>query len=216
MLVYPAIVDKEPRGRLESPRLTREQIVDAALTLFSERGYRGTTIDDIGRAAGVRGPSLYHHVGSKQEILADVMLGVMGSLLADHRDAIARTSDVTEQLRLAIEAHVRYHARHRREAFVGNREIGSLEEPSRSFFLGKRDEYERALRAILDRGAAEGRFDPEQTRLASYAILDMGIGVATWFRPDGSVSEDEVVRRYGELALRIAARSGAGGGPTDG
>lgn len=210
------MTDKEPKARLEPPRLTRDQIVDAALTLFYERGYRRTTIDDIGRAVDVRGPSLYHHVGSKQEILADVMLGVMDSLLADHREAVARTGDVTEQLRLAIEAHVRYHAGHRREAFVGNREIGSLEEPSRSFFLGKRDEYERALRAILDRGAAEGRFDPEHTRLASYAMLDMGIGVATWFRPDGPVPVEELVRRYGELALRIAGQPGARGGPADG
>src|SRR5947209_8621008 len=103
-------------------------------------------MDDIAGAVGVRGPSLYHHVRSKQELLAETMLTVMDALLDDHREAVARTADPGEQLRLAAEAHVRYHARHRREAFVGNREIANLEEPSRSFFLGKRDEYERGFR----------------------------------------------------------------------
>ena len=47
----------------------RRDILAAAIQLFYERGYRDTGIDDIGRAVGMSGPSIYHHFKSKQEIL---------------------------------------------------------------------------------------------------------------------------------------------------
>lgn len=74
--------------------------------------------------------------------------------------------------------------------------------------LGKRDEYERAFRALIERGCDEGRFTVASPRLASYSILEMGIGVATWFRDDGPLTEAEVAYHYGEFALRIVGATG--------
>ncbi|MGW0476959.1 helix-turn-helix domain-containing protein [Streptomyces coeruleorubidus] len=53
------------------------EIRNAALVLFAERGYAATTMADIGEAVGMRGPSLYKHVGSKQELLTQIMTGTM-------------------------------------------------------------------------------------------------------------------------------------------
>ncbi len=175
----------------------------AALELFTQRGYAATTMADIGAAVGIRGPSLYKHVSSKQALLAQIMIGTMDALLAAHRTAVAGTSDVAERLRRATEAHVRYHARHRLEAFVGNREIRSLEEPHRTAVLARRDAYERAFRELIEAGIAAGRFHVASARLTSYAILDLGMGVAVWYREDGELSEDQVVYQYGDFALLL-------------
>lgn len=121
---------------------------------------------DLGAEVGIRGPSLYKHVASKQEVPVDIMTTTMDALMAAHRAPVASTTDPTEQLRRAVEAHVRYHSRHRREAFAGNREIRSLVESYRS------------------------------------AILDLGMGVATWFR-DGEFDENEVAWQQTEFALRL-------------
>lgn len=48
---------------------TKERILEEALTLFSERGYDGTGIDEIAAHAGIKGPSIYKHFKSKEEIL---------------------------------------------------------------------------------------------------------------------------------------------------
>jgi NAD(P)-dependent dehydrogenase (short-subunit alcohol dehydrogenase family) len=61
---------------------------------------------------------------------------------------------------------VRYHARHRREAFVGSRKIWSLEEPDRLLVLGKRDEYESRFRSLIRRGVDQGRSRVGSVRLA--------------------------------------------------
>ena len=73
--------------------------------------------------------------------LAEIMTDTMRRLIEGSREAVASSDDVREQLRRAVEAHVRYHARHPLEAFVGNREINSLEQP----------EQHRVLRRLLRR-----------------------------------------------------------------
>jgi AcrR family transcriptional regulator len=179
------------------------EIRAATLELFTHRGYQATTMADIGALVGIRGPSLYKHVGSKQELLVQIMAGTMDALLTEHARAISGTDDPAERLRRAVDAHVRYHARNRLEAFVGNREIRSLVEPHRSAILSRRAEYELKFRTLIDDGLAAGRFRVASARLASYAILDLGIGVATWFREDGELSENEVAWQYTEFALRL-------------
>ena len=177
-------------------------IRNAALELFTRRGYEATTMADLGAELGIRGPSLYKHVASKQDVLVDVMATTMDALIAAHQAAVASTADPIEQFRRAVEAHVRYHARHRREAFVGNREIRSLVEPHRSAVLARRAEYEQSFRSLIITGMEAGRFHVASARLASYAILDLGMGVATWFR-DGEFDENEVAWQQTEFALRL-------------
>jgi hypothetical protein len=47
-------------------------------------------------------------------------------------------------------------------------------------------------------------FTVTSVRLASYAVLDLGMGVSAWYRESGERSEDDVVWQYGEFALRLA------------
>ncbi len=166
----------------------------ASLALFAERGYRATTMADIGAA-----------VPSKQSLLVHIMIGTMEDLLRAQRLVLGLGGDAPTQLRRMVEAHVRYHAAHRREAFVGNREIGSLDRANRQRVLTLRADYESAFRAVIEEGHASGLFDVRSPRLSSYAIVDMGIGVAVWFRPDGEQSVDEVAYVYADLALRMVA-----------
>lgn len=176
---------------------------DAALTLFAERGYHATSMRDIAAALKLQAPSLYNHVTAKQEILRDVMADTMHALMKSVRGALATTEDTVDQLRRAAETHVRYHARHHREVRVGNHEIAALEEPHRSTISGLRREYSRLFVRLVERGIEEGVFTARSPLLASYAILQMGIGVSMWFRPGGSLSEDDVVFEYGNIALGV-------------
>ncbi|WP_280641285.1 TetR/AcrR family transcriptional regulator [Streptomyces afghaniensis] len=174
-------------GRAPGPRAV--EIRNAALVLFAERGYAATTMADIGEAVVMRGPSLYKHVGSKQELLTQIMTGTMDDLLRNHRAAVAGCEDVVERLRRAAEAHVRYHARHRLEAFVGTREIRSPEEPHRAEVLQRRAAMPvRAVLAVaplasaldgprahallevpLDEGAPHERRGPRRQRISRWS-----------------------------------------------
>src|SRR5262249_3290758 len=116
-------------ARSRAAPVTADEVKAAAIELFALRGYRATTLPHIASALGIQAPGLYNHVGSKQEILRNIMVGVMTELLAEQRAALESTSEVEEQVRRIIESHVRYHCRHQRATFIGNREIPSLDEP---------------------------------------------------------------------------------------
>jgi len=199
-----------PAGR-EARRLpvNRATVRAAALHLFAERGYQLTTMMDIGAALGIRGPSLYKHVASKQELLAEIMVETMTSLIARQRAAVAADGPPDVQLRRAVEAHVRYHATHREDALVGNREIESLDQPARTQVVELRRTYEHGLRAIIEAGCAAGDFATAHARLVSYAILDMGMGLASWYRPDGEYDIDALAYAYANLAAQMVGAPSA-------
>jgi AcrR family transcriptional regulator len=180
----------------------RSEIREAGLTLFAERGYHATSMDDIGRFIGVKGPSLYNHLKSKQEILVDIMVTTMQELLAQF-DKANSTGGPPERLREVMAEHVRYHATHPRDVRIGNREIPSLEEPAHELVLSLRNEYERKWRDLIQEGLESGDFSIPSVRVAVYAILEMGIGVAQWYRPDGSLSLDQIAELYAEMASRL-------------
>src|SRR5215216_3064158 len=60
-------------GRTTSSTDTSQAITDAAIRLFHDRGYHGTSIRDIAREANVGIATLFHHHGSKLELLRRIM-----------------------------------------------------------------------------------------------------------------------------------------------
>jgi AcrR family transcriptional regulator len=158
---------------------------------------------DIGDALGMRAPSLYNHVVSKQGLLRDIMFSTMEEALSGQRGAVSEARDAGERLWRATEAHARLPMRRPREVIVTNREVPSLEEPYRARLDALRAEYERGFREIVDRGVAEGRFDVGSPRLATFAILGMTNEISSWFREGGPLSEDEIAHHYADMALRL-------------
>lgn len=59
--------------RQEQAAARREQLVRTALDLFAEKGYRGTSVRDIARAAGVNEGLLYHYFNSKADLFRAVL-----------------------------------------------------------------------------------------------------------------------------------------------
>ena len=54
---------------MEETMSTKEKIMDAALTLFAENGYDGTSVEQIANIVGIKAPSLYKHYKGKEDIL---------------------------------------------------------------------------------------------------------------------------------------------------
>ena len=56
-------------SEMEGIMSTKEKILDAALTLFAENGYDGTSVEQIANVVGIKAPSLYKHYKGKEDIL---------------------------------------------------------------------------------------------------------------------------------------------------
>jgi AcrR family transcriptional regulator len=189
-----------------SPSRARiDDVRDVALTLFAERGYHGTTMSQIAGVLGVRVATLYSHIRSKQGLLGEIFIETTNAVWADHERAIAGVEDITERLRRSIEAYALRHATHRRQALVVHRDLSALDEPARSPVIAKRRQHEHAIRQLIADGIEAGAFAVRSATMASFAILEMSVSIASWFREDGKLSAEAIARQYGEFALSIAA-----------
>ncbi|WP_341718294.1 TetR/AcrR family transcriptional regulator [Micromonospora sp. FIMYZ51] len=88
-------------------RSRKDEILEIAVGLFASRGYHGVSMDDIGAAAGVTGPALYHHFAGKEAMLVAALTPVSEGLLEGGRQrSVAHPDDPRGALESLIDFHV--------------------------------------------------------------------------------------------------------------
>jgi AcrR family transcriptional regulator len=180
------------------------RILDAALAAFYEHGYHGTTTRDLARRSGLSVPGVYHYYPSKQDILFALMNEIIDELLTRSRQALADAPAApAAQFDALVESLLRFHMYRRAGAMVSTGELRSLEPDNRKRYVAKRDEQQRMLDQVIIDGVADGVFATPYPKDASRAIASMCVGVASWYRPDGSLSVDALLERYLAIARSI-------------
>src|SRR5690242_21942838 len=87
-----------PHGRVPK-EVRRRHVIGLARELFTERGYNGTSMDELARRADVSKPVVYDLVGSKEELFRDVMTLEAEDLSRQISEAVAREPVRDERLR---------------------------------------------------------------------------------------------------------------------
>lgn len=184
--------------------LDYSRILEAALQAFYEHGYHGTTTRDLARRSGLSVPGVYHYYPSKQDILFDLMNVVIDELLTRSEQALRDAApDPRSQFDALVESLLRFHMYRRTGATVSTAELRSLEPGNRERYVAKRDEQQRMLdRVVLD-GVRDGVFSTPYPKDASRAIASLCVGVASWYRPDGSLPVEALLERYLQIARSI-------------
>lgn len=163
---------------LDPSRSTRDQILDEALRCFAEKGYEGTSLNDIAAGVGIRRPSLLHHFPSKESLYGDVFERLLSDWLERLDRAIAESAVGWEKAELVLRACLDLFAETpdyvrimRREALDGGVHLGiDLSGVLRPFFDGA----VQYLESQMD----EGVF----TRLDARHLLITGYGaILTYF-----------------------------------
>jgi TetR/AcrR family transcriptional regulator, cholesterol catabolism regulator len=178
-------------------------IREAAASLFFEHGYKATSLRSVASAVGIQVGSLYNHINGKDELLNDIMVAVMDELEASVTEAVEAAGDsAVDRLRAAVDAHLRYHAQHAREVFIGNSELRSLNDEDRKSVLGRRRQYELFIHRLVEEAAKEADADLLDAGLQTYALLALGMHVSSWYKPRGRLSLERVVEIYTTMCLR--------------
>ena len=184
----------------------RERILRAAIALFRERGYHGTSMRTLARKLRVEVPSLYYHFGSKQDLLFTILDRTLDGLFEGLARAQPDGDGPGPRLRAAVRFHALFHARRRDEAFLSHSELRSLSPANSRKIIARRDEYEQVFRDHLAAGVRAGVFQVPDPKLTAMAILTMCTGVATWFSDQGRLEPERIADRYAEIVLRSVER----------
>lgn len=169
------------------PSLDRhEAILAAAASLFAEFGYHGVTVEDIGAAVSMAGPSIYHHFSSKSDILAGVLWRSVDWIESDMTRAIAghATAERALQQLYADYADLALHHRELFDVFT----IEGVHLPA-----SERDRIGRAHGAFVDRWVSllrstrpEFTLNAARTRVCASLCVINDLGRSALFHVDRS------------------------------
>lgn len=181
----------------------REEMVSAAATLFSARGYHGTSMQHLGDALGLQRGSLYAHIGSKEELLFDVVDSGATHFLARAEEVLASDAFARVKLERFLVGHIETAILHLDAATVFLNEWRYLSEEPRAMIQTKRDRYEQIVRLIIEEGVAAREFRGDaDVRFAAALVLSAGNWTYAWYRPGGELGPTEIGKKFAELVLR--------------
>ena len=117
---------------VESRRGSRQaDYLAAAAQLFAERGYAGTSVDDVGNRLGVSGPAVYWHFASKEALLTEMLSDISDRLLAGGQRCVAAAADGRQALRNLVRWQVEFALDHPELITVHARDLAHVPGPAR-------------------------------------------------------------------------------------
>ena len=187
--------------RPSSPR--RAEMVRVAARLFSERGYHGTSMQHLAEALGLLRGSLYAHIGSKEELLFEVVDEGADRFLERARAAARLESSAAGRLTGLLVGHVETAIEHIEAATVFLNEWRYLSPEQRTVIQDKRDDYESLIRNIVREGIEAGEFRSDlDVSLAARLVLSAGNWTYTWYRVDGPLTPADVGHSFAEMLVQ--------------
>jgi AcrR family transcriptional regulator len=180
-----------------------QRLLAAATRLFAERGYDRTSVQEIVEAAGVTKGALYHYFGSKDDLLHEIY-GRLLRLQQERLDALADSgAPVEERLRAAAADVVVTTIEHLDDATIFFRSMHQLSPGKNKQVRAERRRYHERFRALVEEGQRAGVFSKETP---ADLVVDYHFGsvhhLASWYRPDGPLSPQQVADRLADLLLR--------------
>jgi AcrR family transcriptional regulator len=185
------------------PTETQAKIITVAAELFAKQGYHATGVAELGRAVGLGAGALYHHIGSKEELLLTILRAHLEDMYGFGTRVLAGEGTAVWRLHELARNHMRLVAHRRTELLVMLRELDSLTGQRRADMLALRDAVEGIWDEVIRRGVAAGELadvDPMFVKVVlgalNYSLL--------WFQPEGPETPERMADRILDMVLKTS------------
>ena len=180
---------------------SRQEILRTAARLFQQQGYDATSMNDVAAALKLSKGGLYHHFQSKDEILFHIMNHAMDITEERVIGPARRISDPEERLRMLIRLHIDVVLSVRdREITVMLHENHPLPPPLRKRINGRKKDYIHFVEGVITEvQRARQSKAVVSPRAAAFALVGMINWIYQWYKPEGSLHGEDLVRQYTEI-----------------
>lgn len=186
----------------EARQVRIDSILIAAATLFAERGYGGTSMQDIASAVGITKAALYYFFHSKDEVYERVVIDAIETHNASAEAVMHSASSGRERLIAFCRAHANLFETQPHRYVASAQGFNHLRDPkARAKATMLRHTYEERLRTLLQSAIDSGEFGPFDAQLGMLAVLSCLNWLPRWWKPSGARKAEDFAADLAELLI---------------
>ena len=193
-------------------QLMENEVLEHATRLFAERGFAGTSLQDVATSMGLKRPALYYYFKSKEELLDRLISQAVTDPANQLKDIAAQTDlDAAERLHAIAHRIVTWNLTHTDRFLLLVKSESELSPATRAKFDESRRAATDIVTAVIAEGVSTGLFRPVDPRIAAFTVYGIANWSAFWFNPNGPDALESVADQLADTALAGLQRPG---GPT--
>jgi TetR/AcrR family transcriptional regulator, cholesterol catabolism regulator len=179
-------------------------IIERSGSIFYQKGYEATSLQDIADAVGMLKGSIYYYITTKEDLLYELV-----SRAQDLFDSTVEEDEATaaapapDRLRAFIGKWMALTSREREWGLVAEREFKRLRKGRLEQVIKRRDGINEHVKGIIRQGIDDGAFDPDvDVSVAAAAMFELMKSSHLWHRPSGKLTFGELGDWYATFAIR--------------
>ena len=176
------------RGR---PGYSREDVIRAAVRVFTARGYDATSMDNVASELGISKSALYHHISSKEEILELTVVQALSRLEAVAEEMAEADVSAGEKVRGLLRGSIEVLCSDPKSVALLLRLRGNSEVERSA--LERRRILTRSVIPLVAAAQEEGAIRSDvDAALLTRMIFGMVNSTSDWYEPGGRIDADEL------------------------
>jgi len=194
-------MDQNMEFKNQDKSLRKKMIINAAIKVFHQKGYRAATLDDVANELGLTRPALYHYVASKENLLSLIYLKALERFFAIIYEITGMDLSPPEKLRVFVHRHLHNIVIENLAMFtVFFSEENQLPEAYFQKIRTEKRKFTRVVEDIIEEGIAQGYFREVNVKLQANAIIGMCNWLYRWYKPGkSSFKPDEIASQFIDL-----------------
>jgi AcrR family transcriptional regulator len=196
-------------SRGERAAYTPQSLLAVAVEVFNQRGYDGTSMEDLAHATGITKSSIYHHVRGKEELLRLAVSRALDRLFAMLEQPGARTGRAIDRLEHVVRGSARVLVDELPYVTLLLRVRGNTD--TEQWALQRRREFDHEVAALVSRAAEDGDLrqgvDPRLTTRLLFGMINSAV---EWYEPRRAGAAEDLGEAVWQIAFE-GLRSRGGG-----
>lgn len=178
----------------KSKKLSKEAILAEARQLFSSKGYRATTLQDLTSSFGVSRPSLYYYFKNKMELLLELHSQGYTKAVKRFEEILSSEVPTREKFRKILEVHARNLASEAEIHKIFFMDENEMPDKLIREIRKRRREYTNRIIEIYQRGIDEGIFREMDPKTVVYLLLGACNWITMWYSPSKRIDPETIVQ----------------------
>ncbi|MGW7517386.1 TetR/AcrR family transcriptional regulator [Streptomyces sp. NPDC054796] len=189
----------ETRKRRLPRKVREQQIIDAAVQVFSKRGYHAASVDEIAELAGISKPMVYLYLDSKEGLFLACVHREAGRLTEAFREAARGAQTPGLRLRAGLSAFFAFVSDHRDSWVVLHRQTSAMSETVTAEVSKARRSVMAQVEGLVRAGIAESAGAPElgdeEADFVAHALVGAADTLTDWMESHPRETPERVTQR---------------------